>query len=223
MPQIVHPASRLTQFLLAFLVLGVWGMLLRPYLPLFAAKASTAGPSATFDTLTVQRINVVDPDGKTRLVITNANRLPGAIEKGHEYKQRSINNAAGIIFYTADGNETGGLATARLGGTNDVANFTFDYAYQPTDGISMIRRESPDGKHWQAGFGISDRRPYQSGPIVSSQGVPRIALIDKDQDAALIISDAQGHPRIRIGVSASGEPQIETLDATGNVTYRASK
>jgi hypothetical protein len=99
----------------------------------------------------------------------------------------------------------------------------FDYAYQPTDGIYMIRRESADGKHWEASFGISDRRAFQPGPIQSTQGAPRIDLIDKDKDAALVISDAQGHPRIRIGVSASGDPQIEALDAAGKVTYRAGK
>ncbi len=221
MPQIVRPASRLTQVLLALLVLGVWGMVLRPYLPLAAAKAATAGQSASFDTLTVQRINVVDPNGRTRFLIANTRRLPGAILRGKELV-RSIHDAAGMLFFDADGNETGGLALTKLR-SDDVANMTFDYAYQPTDGISMIRRESADGQHWQAGFGISDRRPYQPGPIVSSQGVPRIALIDKDRDAALIISDAKGRPRIRIGVSASGEPQIETLDAAGRVTYHAGK
>jgi hypothetical protein len=211
----------LTQSLLAFLVLGVWGLLLKLYLPLSAAKASSAEPSATFDTLTVHRIDVVDPEGKTRFLIANTSRFPGAIVRGHEYK-RSIHDTAGMLFYDSNGDETGGLALARLG-TDDTANMTFDYVYQPTDGIYMSRSESVDGKHWQADFGISDRRPFHPGPIESSQGVPRIHLIDKDKDAALVISDAQGHPRIRIGVSASGEPQIEILDAAGRVTYRAGK
>jgi hypothetical protein len=222
MPQIVRPSSRLTQALLALLVIGVWGLLLMPYLPFSAAKASSAERSATFDTLTVQRINVVDPDGKLRFLIANTRRFPGAIERGREYKQRSINNAAGMLFFDVNGDETGGLATARFS-AGDMANMTFDYAYQPTDGIHVIRRESADGKHWQADFGISDRRPTQPGPITSTQGVPRIDLIDKDRDAALVISDAQGHPRIRIGVSAAGEPRIETLDAAGKVTYSAEK
>jgi hypothetical protein len=225
MPQTIHPVSRLTQALLAFLVLGVWGLLLKPYVPFSAAKASPAERSATFDTLTVRRLNVVDSDGKTRFLIANTSRLPGAILGGHEYKQRSIHDAAAMLFYDANGNETGGIGLASLG-TDDVANMTFDYAYQPTDGIYMIRRESTDGKHWEADFGISDRRPLRAGPLgpaPSTQGVPRIHLIDRDKDAALVISDAQGRPRIRIGVSASGEPQIETRDAAGKVTYRAGE
>ncbi|MGH6876739.1 MAG: hypothetical protein ACREHV_05085 [Rhizomicrobium sp.] len=221
MSHTIRPASRLSQILLAFLVLGVWGLLLKPYLPFAAAKASVTERSATFDTLTVQRINVVDPDGKTRFLIANTSRFPGAIVRGREYK-RSIHDTAGVLFYDSNGDETGGLALARLG-TDDTANMTFDYVYQPTDGISMYRSESADGKHWEADFGISDRRPFHPGPITSSQGVPRIHLIDKDKDAALVISDAQGRPRIRIGVSASGTPQIEMSDAAGKVTYRAGK
>jgi hypothetical protein len=221
MPRMVYPASRLTQLLLALLVLGVWGLLLKPYLPFPAAKAAASERSGTFDTLTVQRINVVDPDGKTRLVIANTRFFPPAFARG-KMLTRSIHDSAGMVFYDATGDETGGLVLTRLG-NDDMVNMTFDYAYQPTDGISVIRRESSDGKHWQAGFGISDRRPYKAGTIDSSQGVPRIALIDKDRDARLEISDAQGHPRIRIGVDASGEPQIETLDAAGKVIYRAVK
>ena len=222
MTQIIHPASRLTQFLLAFLAFGVWGLLLKSSLPFAAARASTAEPSATFDTLTVQRINVVDPDGKLRFLIANARRFPGVIERGHEYKQRSINNAAGMLFFDVNGNETGGLATAKFD-TGDMANMTFDYVDQPTDGIYVIRRESADGKHWKADFGISDRRPIQAGPITSSQGVPRIDLVDKDKDAALVISDAQGHPRIRIGVTAAGKASIVMLTPDGKVAYDAGQ
>ena len=217
-------AQRLTQALLALLVIGVWGLLLKPFLPAMADPATSAPTlrSESLDTLTVRRIDVVDPDGKIRFVIANRDHFPGLVARGELYPQRSIHSAAGMVFYNEDGDETGGLVIAKLRDEN-IANMTFDYVYQPTDGISVIRRESADGKHWQAGFGISDRRPFQSGPIVSSQGVPRIALIDKDQAAQLVISDPQGRPRIRIGVDASGAPRIETLKADGTVGYSAGR
>jgi hypothetical protein len=67
----LRSASHLTRWLLAFLTLGVWGLLVKPYLPLPVAEAKTLSPQAptTFDTLTVQRINVVDANGKTRFII----------------------------------------------------------------------------------------------------------------------------------------------------------
>ncbi|MDE2148390.1 MAG: hypothetical protein KGJ55_00885 [Gammaproteobacteria bacterium] len=199
----------------------VWGLLLRPYLPLAIseAKASPAPKSATFDTLTVQRINIVDPDGRTRLVIANSKRFPDAVVRGKAYK-RSIHDTAGLAFYDVNGGEIGGLALSKLRDEDQTA-LIFDYIYQPTDGIWMGKSESPDGARWRAGFGISDRRPYKPGDIKSSQGVERISLSNENQNAQLVISDPQGHPRIRIGVNKAGEPRIEMLDPNGKVVYRA--
>jgi hypothetical protein len=221
---ITSPRSmpRFTQGLLACIAVGVWGLLLKPYLPLPVAEAaaSPAHSSATFDTLTVQRINVVDPDGKLRLIIANSARLPGAIIHGKTYP-RSINDAAGVLFLDSKGEETGGLALAKLR-DSDVANLTFDYTYQLTDGIRIWKRESADGANWRAAFDIFDRRPY-TGAVESSQGVERITLADENQNAALVISDVQGHPRIRIGVDAAGTPAITMLNPDGKEIYRAGK
>lgn len=213
----------LTQWLLAFLTVGVWGLLLKPYLPLPLVDAKAAAPpaSAAFDTLTVQRINVVDANGKPRLVIANSAHFPDVEIRGKVY-QRSIHDSAGLVYYDVNGQETGGLVLTKLG-TDDVANQTFDYTYQMTDGIRMIKRESADGAHWQAGFEIFDRRPYKPGEADSSQGVQRVALVDEDHNAQLVISDVHGKPRIRIGVDATGEPAITMLSADGKEVYRAAK
>lgn len=213
----------LTQWLLAFLAVGVWGLLLKPYRPLPFAEAKAAAPpaSAAFDTLTVQRINVVDANGKLRLVIANSAHFPDVEIRGKVY-QRSIHDSAGFVYYDVNGQETGGLVLTKLG-TDDVANQTFDYTYQMTDGIRMIKRESADGARWQAGFEIFDRRPYRLGEVDSSQGVQRVALVDEDHNAQLVISDVQGKPRIRIGVDATGEPAITMLNPDGKEVYRAGK
>jgi hypothetical protein len=213
----------LTHWLLAFVAVGVWGLILKPYLPLPLADAKAALPKAStvFDTLTVQRINVVDANGRPRLVIANSTRFPDAEIRGKVYP-RSIHDSAGFVYYDVNGQETGGLVLTKLG-SDDVANQTFDYTYQATDGIRMIKRESADGARWQAGFEIFDRRPYKPGEVESTQGVQRIALLDEDNNAQLVISDVQGHPRIRIGVDATGRPVIMLLDSEGKVVYRAGK
>jgi hypothetical protein len=218
-----NSADRLTNILLAALALGVWGLLLRPNLssPFPEAKASPAPSSATFDTLTVQRINITDSDGKTRLIIANSERFPDVELRG-KISRRSIHDTAGLLFFDTKGEETGGLAFTKLR-DDDVANLTFDYTYQATDGIRIIKQESPDGSRWRAGFDIFDRRPYKPGPVESSQGVERIALTDENQNAHLVISDTDGHPRIRIGVDKTGKPSIEMLGTDGKVTYRAGE
>jgi fructose-bisphosphate aldolase class 1 len=217
-----HTSStqRLTQLLLAILAVGVWGLLLRPYLPTAAAAAKSATPTAAFDTISVQRINVADADGTTRLVIANSARLPGAIIHGKEYP-RSIDDAAGVLFLDTKGEETGGLALSKLR-DNNLATLTFDYTYQLTDGIRIWKQESVDGAKWRAAFDIFDRRPY-TGAVESSQGVQRIALADENQKAELVISDPDGRPRIRIGVDKGGEPSIVMLNSEGNVVYQAGK
>jgi hypothetical protein len=73
-----------------------------------------------FDTITVQRVNVVEPDGKLRMVLTNNNRIPGVIVEGHEYADygnRKPTTAAGILFYDAQATESGGLT---FGGRKDA-------------------------------------------------------------------------------------------------------
>jgi hypothetical protein len=88
---------------------------------------------ARFDTITVQRINVVEPDGTLRMVLTNNRRLPGVIQHGKEYPDfadRKGRTTAGILFYDAEGSESGGLT---FGGRKDAqgnisrfGHFAFD-------------------------------------------------------------------------------------------------
>lgn len=93
--------------------------------------AHQGGPK--FDTITVQRINVVEPDGTLRMVLTNNRRLPGVIQHGKEYPDiadRKARTTAGILFYDAEGSESGGLT---FGGRKDAqgnidrfGHFAFD-------------------------------------------------------------------------------------------------
>jgi hypothetical protein len=203
-------------------VIGFRTVSLTPQGLLYAAAQNRldAGALLLNSTIAVQRINVADADGTTRLIIANSARRPGAIIHGKEYP-RSINDAAGVLFLDTKGEETGGLALAKLR-DNDVANLTFDYTYQLTDGIRIWKQESADGAKWRAAFDIFDRRPY-TGAVEDSQGVQRIALADENQKAELLISDPQGRPRIRIGLDQGGEPSIVMLSPEGKVIYRTAK
>ncbi|HYU16398.1 MAG TPA: hypothetical protein VEL05_10010 [Candidatus Acidoferrum sp.] len=81
---------------------------------------ASPGRHATFDTITVERIDVVEPDGTLRMVITNNSRIPGIVLHGHEYADyggRKATTAAGILFYDAQATESGGLT---YGGRRDA-------------------------------------------------------------------------------------------------------
>jgi len=61
-------------------------------------KPAKKGDPTQFDAITAQRINVIEPNGTLRMVISNRARLPGVIVKGKE--QPKIDRPqAGMIFY----------------------------------------------------------------------------------------------------------------------------
>src|ERR1700716_747734 len=69
-----------------------------------------AGPSnQPFGTITVRRINVVDPDGTVRLTISNRADFPGAWRHKKEYPRPDRREAAGMLFMSEEGTELGGL------------------------------------------------------------------------------------------------------------------
>jgi hypothetical protein len=51
-----------------------------------------------FETIDVERINVVEKDGRVRMVISNLARSPAPIERGREFGY-APGNRAGMIFY----------------------------------------------------------------------------------------------------------------------------
>jgi hypothetical protein len=78
----------------------------------FTTESGASGGNARFDTITVQRINVVEPDGTLRMVLTNNKKIPAIIVEGHEYSDftgRRGSTEAGIYFYDAKATEAGGL------------------------------------------------------------------------------------------------------------------
>src|SRR5688572_21997591 len=96
-----------------------------------AVTAFRQSQKTRFTEIDVERINVVEKDGKLRLTISNAARLPDPIIGGKSYPLRGGTGAGsgGMIFFNDDGNENGGLVYAgRQTATGHRANghLTFD-------------------------------------------------------------------------------------------------
>lgn len=153
-----------------------------------------------------------------------AGELPGPVVRGKRLKRDIV--PAGILWHDADGNESGGLAIAPVSGwkgapgTGRVRTITFDFTHQITDAVRLDTCESDDGERWSGGLTVFDRRPFDAGPVTSSQGKERIYLGTRNGDAGLVIRDAEERERIRIGVGPDGTAQIEVLDESGDVAYR---
>ena len=65
---------------------------------------------AKFNEIEVGRINVVEPDGKLRISISNNAQSPGLAMGGKYFSAREGTRGAGLIFYNDEGDENGGLA-----------------------------------------------------------------------------------------------------------------
>ncbi len=101
-----------------FLVVYSGALTLVVVAAIFLGAAAPTG-NARYDTITVQRINVVEPNGTLRMVLTNNRRMPGIIVEGHEYADvtgRRGSTQAGILFYDGAATESGGLT---FGGRKD--------------------------------------------------------------------------------------------------------
>jgi hypothetical protein len=112
-----------------------------------------------FAEIDVERINVVEKNGKLRPTISNSARLPDPIIGGKSYPLRGGTGAgsAGLIFFNDEGNENGGLAYAgRKTATGYRANghMTFDQFDQ--DEALAFSYSDVDGRA-RAGLTISDR------------------------------------------------------------------
>jgi hypothetical protein len=71
---------------------------------------------AKFDQIDVERINIVEKDGRVRMVISNKSRSPAPLSHGVPFLAASAGTRAGMIFYNDEQTENGGLIFA--GGKN---------------------------------------------------------------------------------------------------------
>ena len=195
-----------------------------------------------FEEIDVERINVVEKDGKLRMVISNRERQhPGVVDG--KIVPRPNGRPAGMIFFNHQGNEAGGLVFDENGGNGHFLQLGFDKSRQDQT-LALRHLESDNGQYF-AGLQIWDR-PHNSlaDYITRSETIQKMpngsekdaAMKElgrtyfsaerisvgklRDKSATIVLSDGQGKPRIRMSVEDTGNPKLEFLDEAGKVTYR---
>lgn len=68
----------------------------------------TESRKTAFDEIEVHRINIVEPDGTLRLVISDKAKFPGSFVSGKEIA-RPDRHDTGLLFLNGEGTEMGGL------------------------------------------------------------------------------------------------------------------
>jgi hypothetical protein len=197
----------------------------------------------TLEEIYVERINVVEKDGKLKLVISNGERQhPGTIDGRTLQRKRP----PGLLFFNEAGDECGGLSfngSQRDGKGNASALLAFDRFRQ--DQTVGIQYGESNGQY-SAGLRVWDRPETSLGPVIdkltgiekmsegpektaarnalretAGAGVAERVMVGRDREQAAVVrlADAKGRPRIKLSVDAAGVPKLEFLDESGKVTY----
>ena len=162
--------------------------------------------------ITVQRINVIEPDGSLRMVISNHSKLPGVIIRGKE-QPPSDRPQAGVLFFNDEGSENGGLIfgghrNAKGEVVDSGGSLTFD-KYEANQIVQLM--------------GVDDKEDRIAGLIVSDSPTGndnrRRVWVGRRDDgsASLALSDANGKKRILMEVKADGASSLSFLGADGKV------
>src|SRR5437773_290426 len=112
---------------------------------------------ARFTEMDVERINVVEPDGKLRMVISNRPRSIGPVYKGQPFGYAG-GGRPGIIFFNDEGSENGGLS---LSGSRDAqgryrATTSMSFDQYDQDQILTLQYVDNNGQR-RTGITVADR------------------------------------------------------------------
>ena len=160
----------------------------------------------------MHRINVREPDGTLRMVISNHARLPGVIDRGTEHPPVD-RPYAGMLFYNDEGTENGGLV---FGGRRNAKGEVVD------SGVSLSFDRYGASSQFVQLAGVDDSKNHIVGLILSdteTTGNRRRVFIghDKEGVASVSLMDRNGRKRILLQVTPDGAPSISFLDADGKV------
>ena len=164
-----------------------------------------------FDEIQVHRIDVIEPDGTLRMVISNKDRLPPVIVKGKEHPEfGEPRPQAGMLFYNDEGSENGGLI---FGGRQNEKGEVVD------SGGSLSFDKYGANQIVQLA-GVDDKTDRLVALAISDQNRRVWVGRTDDGNASVLLMDSHGRPRITMQVTKDGAPTLSFLDEKGQVIRR---
>ncbi len=195
-----------------------------------------------FEEIDVERINIVEKDGKLRMVISNQERQHPGIVNGKIIERKSP-RPPGIIFFNHLGDEMGGLIFGDNGGNGHFGSFTWDKV--KNDQTMGFRHLESDNGTYQSGLemwqqpnlpsDVANAKLEAANKITDERARKAAiqAMLDnnelatnrlflgkrRDNSNELVMSDIKGKPRIRMQVAPDGTPKLDFLDEAGKIIY----
>ena len=194
-----------------------------------------------FDEITVERINVVEPNGKLKMVISNAKRQHPGMFNGEVLMDRK--RPPGMIFFNEEQDEVGGLVYQ--GNEEDGMGVVLSIDQYKNDQVMQLLYERFQNGKQEYGFNIWDRADNLTLPAliktvdslrkIDGMTQQKIGSILKEKNkgepisaqrlftgknvkeqVGVFINDEFGNPRIRIYIDEHNQPKFELLDKKGN-------
>lgn len=195
-----------------------------------------------FDEIDVERINIVEKDGKLKMVISNKARQHPGIVDGRYDKEREGQRSAGMIFFSEKGDEIGGLVFDGDTGKDQFGSLTFD-KFRGDQTIQLTHSEDKDGNYF-AGLKMNDqnmpltdffakRAEIEKLPTKEERDAAYKAMRDKgelmvnrlfigkawNKRSLIQMSDAKGKLRLELAVEPNGNPKLNFYDENQKVIY----
>jgi hypothetical protein len=196
---------------LAFILTVAVGLTRGPFSPATVSAAAQKDWShPDFDQLTVHRINIVEPDGTPRLIISNKSEYPGSFFHGKEIARPDRDTSAGFLFINDEGTENGGLIfggyKSKDGQLHSWGHLSFD-EYQQDQAMALDM--SQDGTDRESKYQINDNGPAFITPdafnaIEAARSMPRDTPAQRDAAQKALSAALDKYP-IRIAARASLE------------------
>jgi len=197
-----------------------------------------------FKVITAERINIVEPNGLLRMVISDQkNQHPGMMN-GKVMTSRE--RPAGMIFFNNDGDEDGGIVYE---GNKNGAGMVYSFDQYKNDQVMQLQySQDNDGKgkmtarsyglklwdrpddftlsqvinHIDSLKKLNDTNAYKSGinklKAEGKLGQQRFfAGKSENGEVGLFLRDSKGIPRLKIYIDKNDQPVIQTLDQKGEV------
>src|SRR5215475_3382129 len=113
-----------------------------------------------FTEIDVERINVMEPDGKYRLVISNRPRSIGPIYKGKPFGYEG-GSRPGLIWFNDEGTENGGMTFTGSRGADGKYSASTHMSFDQFDQDQVLNLDYADNNGQRVtGFSINDRADW---------------------------------------------------------------
>ncbi|MBB6327591.1 hypothetical protein FHS59_003234 [Algoriphagus iocasae] len=193
---------------------------------LFFSSFKSSG-NQKFETIDVQRINVVEADGTVKLIVTNAGLFPNGEDKINGRLTNSTRKKrAGMLFYNEDGIECGGFiydGEKTENGHSAGLSLTFDQ-YDGDQVMQLLTTDSQLGdERYVSSSLVFNDRPAKESQEKTGEIMKELAELRKSNPEAFKTRYAEyqaqeligGAPRIMLGKSRSQNNGLFLFDDQG--------